>query len=44
MKEWWKNDDMVDAHYAKDYYGIGHDYFDDFEEDDEDQEEGEEEW
>ena len=27
MSEWYKNDNAVDAHYARDYYGPGTDYF-----------------
>lgn len=28
MSNWYLNDDAVDAHYARDYYGPGTDYFD----------------
>lgn len=28
MGDWWHNDDMVDAHYSRGYYGPGTDYFD----------------
>lgn len=39
MSNWWLNDDAVDSHYARNYYGPGTDYFDPPEyEDDEDEE------
>ena len=33
---WYDNDDAVDEHYARDYYGIGTNYFDPPEDDEED--------
>lgn len=33
MSDWWRNDDAVDLHYSRDYYGPDTDYFEPPEED-----------